>query len=168
MHLGLASGCALLPGNPEEKLIKKVAEDQLRAQIHQKAEGAYQAGKYKEAREGFEELIDLFPEVTMAYYRLGNIFFMQRELSKSAEYFEQVIERSPRNSRAHYNLAMIRLLQSERHLKFYTATMDPAGDISAISKFLGEIDAFSNALGSDTEKDELDSIQNIIDKRKNI
>ena len=45
-------------------------------------------------------------------------------------------------------------------------TADPTTDVSSISKFLGDIDKFSGALGNKSQKkDELDSIVGVIDKR---
>lgn len=167
-HLGLMSGCAVLQIDGDQKqLAEAVERDKLKAELYKKAEDAYQKREIGEAQKLFESLVAEFPDVAVAHYRLGNIAFMHKNLKAAGDYFEKAVSLKPRDSKAHYNLAMVRLLQAERHLKFYTATVDPEVDISAIATFLGAIDRFSNELNTKrTDEDSLDSIVGVIDKRQ--
>lgn len=159
-------GCSIIKERQEEqKLIKKIELQQAKKQLYIEAETFYQERKLEEAKQKFLELTKRHPTLTQAYYRLGNIAFLEKRLDDAGKAFEKVVSLDPKHSKAHYNLAMIRLLQSEKHFKFYTATLRPDADVSAISKFLGHIDEFSKALSGTRSSDELDTIASAIDKR---
>jgi outer membrane protein assembly factor BamD (BamD/ComL family) len=164
---GFLAGCAVLgQGAESAELESKVARDQLKVELYQKAEAAYQERNIDDARDMFEKLASEFPDMAVAHYRLGNIAFLERDLDSAGDYFDKAVSLKPRDPKAQYNLAMVRLLQAEKHLKFYTATADPETDIKAIATFLGAIDRFSNSLESRSDKeDSLDSIVSVIDKR---
>lgn len=166
--LGLGSGCASMRTNSEHvKLESRIERDKRKAELYQKAEAAYQNRDIETAKNTFESLVAEFPDLFLAHYRLGNIAFIHQDLERAGEYFREAVRIKPRDPKAHYNLAMVRLLEAERHLKFYTATVDPETDVNAISIFLGAIDRFSNSLDSKQEKeDSLDSIVSTIDKRQ--
>ncbi|MCG8669814.1 MAG: tetratricopeptide repeat protein [Pseudomonadales bacterium] len=150
----------------EKALTDKIEQDRKKTALYREGEQLYKEGKLDESREKFQALIELAPKFSQGHYRLGNIAFRSGQMPDAAKHFERVVELKPRHSKAHYNLAIVRLIQSEKHLKFYTATVDPTTDVSSISSFLGDIDEFSNALGNKSQKkDELDSIVGVIDKR---
>ncbi|MDX1693498.1 MAG: tetratricopeptide repeat protein [Ketobacteraceae bacterium] len=166
--LVLSSGCAMIQERQEEeRLLQDVKRDRLKSELYDAGEDFYRQGKLEEAQTEFRKMVEHFPDSIIAHYRLGNIAFRLRNLDNAAYHFEKVVELKPRHSKAHYNLALIRLLQSEEHLKFYTATVNPEADVSAISDFLGDINDFSQALNRkpSDKTDELDDIVGVIDKR---
>lgn len=170
--LVVLSGCSSLGASSQDKEVTQAQKvraerEALISQLkthYEQAEKHYANGELDAAEGEYQAMLALRSEEENALYRLGNIAFRKGEYEKSAGFFERVIAVNPRNGKAHYNLASIRLMQAERHFKYFAATADGKADLQKVSTLLGHIDEFA---ADATKKDNaafLDRISGAIKK----
>ena len=63
-------------------------------------------GRPDEAIEIIQSIIASDPEITNAYFTMGNIYFQQKKFSEAIEYFQQVLGRKPDDTFAAINVAL--------------------------------------------------------------
>jgi tetratricopeptide (TPR) repeat protein len=65
----------------------------------EQAEADFQAGRYAEARAGFEKLLVLRPEVaTTVHQRIGFTYIQEKQYDKALEHLQKVLDADPSNS----------------------------------------------------------------------
>jgi Tfp pilus assembly protein PilF len=68
----------------------------------------YEKGKYKEAGEQYEKLVELMPEQYTSNYRLGYISMLSRDLDKAERHLRQAIKTAPgKNSNPYMLLGLV-------------------------------------------------------------
>lgn len=89
-----------------------------------KAESAYAKNNYVLAKQGYEKVIQAYPNNTEALFKLGNISMRYRNWAHALNYYSQVLRIKPSHAKAHHNLAMLHLYQAKNHLNYYIANND--------------------------------------------
>ncbi len=87
------------------------------------ANAAYADGRYEEAAELYQSLIDEQPDATL-YYNLGNARFKQGELSQAILSYERALRLKPNYKDAKYNLAFAqsRIVDNIKEQDFFLST----------------------------------------------
>lgn len=155
-------GCQALNFGDQE-LVQELKTEQLLI----KGEKLYRAGDLVAAQEAFKQVLEISPSEEQALYRLGNIYFLQKDFTQSANYFAASISVNPKNSKAHYNLGTIFLMRAEEHMKFFAATAPEGVDISRVSRLLADLSEFAEG-GQDQaqlsqQNTNLDKLVNLIE-----
>lgn len=141
--------CVALAGC-QSAALKEVDYPQLQGLVAQ-GEQAYKSGNMDDAKRLFKEASRIDPALEQPLYRLGNIYFREKDLKQSAAYFSKVVLINPKNSRAHYNLGVIHLMFAEKHMKYFSATAPRQLDISKVNSLLGNLTEFSNGKASNAK-----------------
>lgn len=166
------AGCALFGNNTLDKeLAAQNREREARTasirqlkQHYELGENYYSKDQLELAQEQFEAMLKISADEESALYRLGNIAFRKKEITKSAEYFERVVTKNPRNQKAQFNLASIRLMQAENHFKYYAALVGKETDLSKVTELLGDIDSFASRDSAPDKSQSLDRIAGALKK----
>lgn len=109
-----------------------------------RADQFYQTGDFVKAESAYQALLKLDQKQPIAYYRLGNIAFRNKQFKRAIFYFNKSLELRPRNDKAQYNLAVTYLSLAEQHFKFYTTMMpEDAYATARLTRILAEIQFFS-------------------------
>lgn len=140
-------------GNKIKNPIPKQAVDKIDVTMQaNRADQFYQNGDFSSAETEYQKLLKLDQKQPVAYYRLGNIAFRNKQLKRAIFYFNKSVEMSPRNDKAQYNLAMTYLSLAEQHLKLYTNMVPNEADSVQVNRMLAEIEFFSQNDGATASK----------------
>jgi len=137
----LLSGCGSTQTKPEE--MDRMALNHGGAGTYQTAEKYYQAGQFKQAKAGFELVLEEDSEHIEAHFRLGNIALRNKQLEEAKIHYETVLKRDRRHTKSHYNLGVIYLMQAERYFQYFTATKAQNNNHPRLLKLLASINQFS-------------------------
>jgi tetratricopeptide (TPR) repeat protein len=114
-----------------------------------RADQFYQNGDFSRAEIEYQNLLKLDQNQPIAYYRLGNIAFRNKQFKRAIFYFNKSLELMPRNDKAQYNLAVTYLSLAAQHFKFYSTTVANDAHSLHVERMLAEIEIFSQ---NDTSK----------------
>jgi tetratricopeptide (TPR) repeat protein len=76
-------------------------------QLLAKAKDLFQTNQFKQAQVILEDVIELNPESSEAYFLIGNIFHIKGQLGKAIKAFNRVIELDPNHTDASISLSVI-------------------------------------------------------------
>jgi len=79
------------------------------AELVAEAAFAYDQGKYDEAAQKYEMLVDAFNGAPDLYYGLGNAYFKQQEFARAILNYERCLRRDPSHQDARANLELAQL-----------------------------------------------------------
>lgn len=74
--------------------------------LEQQAEQLYSEGKYNEAAEAYQKILDEGVESAELYYNIGNCFYKMGENTRAILYYERALLLDPSDGMARYNLEM--------------------------------------------------------------
>lgn len=74
--------------------------------LEQQAEQLYSEGKYNEAAEAYQKILDEGVESAELYYNIGNCFYKMGENTRAILYYERALLLDPSDGMARYNLDM--------------------------------------------------------------
>lgn len=126
------------------------------------ADKAYAEGRWLEAEQSYQLVIDKVPEDFYAWFRVANTQLRQGNVTSSIRFYEEAIKRSPEQAKPHYNLSTAYLfmaLESLRNSSEKLRSNDPGkriieARIVEIQKMIGQpVDSFespSNSLPKNT------------------
>ncbi len=72
-----------------------------------KANDLYTQGKYQEAAELYESIIDLGYESTELYYNIGNAYYKQNVIARAILNYEKALQLSPNDADVQYNMDLV-------------------------------------------------------------
>lgn len=83
------------------------------------ADTLYHAKRYSAAKKIYLEVIDGQQFLPITYYRLGNIFYSEKNYIQAQRYYLESLKQKPQAIKAHYNIANTYLRLAEFHLLFF-------------------------------------------------
>lgn len=101
--LFVVAGCASKPPPPPQNRLLPVMA---------RADQAYEQGRWLEAQQGYQAIVDAVPEDHYAWFRLGNTMLRQGRVENAVHNYHKAIEQNPDEPKAHYNLAIANLLSA--------------------------------------------------------
>ncbi len=73
------------------------AQDKKAENLFSKGEEAYKSRDYETARVFFEKALERYPDYALAYYRLGQLAYAKRDLSKARQMYETLLHKDSGN-----------------------------------------------------------------------
>ncbi|MCU7873623.1 MAG: tetratricopeptide repeat protein [Candidatus Thiodiazotropha sp. (ex Lucinoma borealis)] len=81
------------------------------------ADKAYDQGRWVEAEQHYQAIIEIAPKDFYAWFRLGNARLHQGNIEAAIHAYESSLQRDPRQPKPHHNLAEAYLLLAHQSLK---------------------------------------------------
>ncbi len=102
----LLTGCFATAGLEKTSIIDRL----------ERADTAFQAGEFEQAKTDYQAVIDESPDLVSPYFRLALISYRNGDPEQSGKHLKAVLQRDPQHTPAIYNLAVIHLEQARRFL----------------------------------------------------
>ncbi|MCU7921007.1 MAG: tetratricopeptide repeat protein [Candidatus Thiodiazotropha sp. (ex Epidulcina cf. delphinae)] len=80
------------------------------------ADKAYEQGRWVEAEQHYQAIIEVAPKDFYAWFRLGNARLRQGNIEAAIHAYESALQRDPRQPKPYHNLAEAYLLLAQRSL----------------------------------------------------
>ena len=97
---------------------------QRRDQLLNQADTLYHAKQYSAAKKIYLNAIDGQQFLPITYYRLGNIFYSEKNYIQAQQYYLESLKQKPQAIKTHYNIANTYLRLAEFHLLFFKDNTD--------------------------------------------
>ena len=107
--------CAMLSACVSNRPTKKSTGDDAMA-IEERAENYYKNANLLLAEAEFQNLLNIAPRYSKAWFRLGNIYLRSNQLDAAITHYEKAIEIDPKLAKAWHNLALARIRQATNTL----------------------------------------------------
>lgn len=82
--------------------------------VFQSANGAYEKGKYEEARVGYESLVEEGRASAELYFNLGNTYFKLKRIGPAILYYEKALRLDPSDADIRANLELAELRRRDK------------------------------------------------------
>lgn len=122
------------------------------SRLHQNSEGltatfvqantAYAAGRFEQARDAYQEMLESVPHNVLVLHRLGNIAYYLGRYSHARDYYQRALAEQPEQHALYFNIAMVDLAAARENIKHFMRLSN--GDARVIRDLLAAIDAFAD------------------------
>ena len=122
----------------------QVNETPSHQQLLSQADALYENKQYTDAKKIYLGIVNPEQFLPVTYYRLGNIFFAEKNFIQSQHYYLESLKQKPQSIKTHYNIANVYLRLAEFHLIFFQENTKSKELSQKSQKLLESIEEFTH------------------------